>query len=142
MTPRVVLDANIYASAFINPMGPPGRIFQKFLENGAFTLITSSPIQEEVRRCLRYPKVRKLILSSDQEIEEMLQFLELDSEIVKDVEYKNIFISDPNDKIYLQAALVGKASFIVSGDQDLLKLKEWETIKIIKPRVFLDLLLL
>ena len=40
---KVVLDANIFVSAFIKPSGPPGQILKKFLKHQAFELIISKP---------------------------------------------------------------------------------------------------
>ena len=47
---------------------------------------------------------------------------------------------DKNDDFVLGTALAGKAELVVTGDNDLLTLKEYEGVKIISPREFLDLL--
>jgi len=41
---------------------------------------------------------------------------------------------------YIAAAIEGRAGFVVAGDSDLLDLKEFEGIRIVSPRVFLNLL--
>jgi uncharacterized protein len=46
---------------------------------------------------------------------------------------------DPNDEIYLEAAVGGKAKAIVTGDKDLLVLKKIQEIPILTPKAFLDL---
>ncbi len=141
---RAVIDANVFASALINPNGPPGQIVRNFLVDKSFTLIGSSAIFEEVRRCLSYPKVRKLISGSDAEIETMCQLLEVESEIIEASGYEQssypLSLSDSDDFKYILTALEGKANYIVSGDSDLLTLKEYEGIKILKPRIFLELI--
>ena len=45
---------------------------------------------------------------------------------------------DPKDDKFLEAALAGKADFIVSGDKHMLDLKEFRSIPIITGREFLD----
>jgi putative PIN family toxin of toxin-antitoxin system len=45
---------------------------------------------------------------------------------------------DPDDDKYLAAAIEGRAGFVVAGDADLLDLKEYDGIRIVSPRVFLD----
>ena len=52
---RAVLDANVYVRA----EGSPGQILERFLRNGAFDIVLSPPIVDEVLRALNYPKVRK-----------------------------------------------------------------------------------
>jgi hypothetical protein len=47
---------------------------------------------------------------------------------------------DPDDDKYIAAAIEGRARFLVAGDSDLLDLKEYDGIRIVSPRVFLDLL--
>ena len=58
---RAVLDANVYVSAAVRPEGPPGQIIDRFLRGGAFEIVMSQAIVEEVLRALTYPKVRKYI---------------------------------------------------------------------------------
>src|SRR3989442_8196534 len=47
---------------------------------------------------------------------------------------------DPDDDKYIVAAIEGRAGFVVAGDSDLLDLKGYDGIRIVSPRVFLDLL--
>jgi predicted nucleic acid-binding protein len=58
--------------------------------------------------------------------------------------WKEIFIhavaADPDDNKYIEAAVEGLAQFVVTGDKHLLSLKPYENIRIVTPRVFLDLL--
>jgi putative PIN family toxin of toxin-antitoxin system len=49
---RVVLDTNVYFSAFTHPQGPPFRIWQKAV-NRSFTLLVSPAILREVAGVLR-----------------------------------------------------------------------------------------
>lgn len=47
---------------------------------------------------------------------------------------------DADDDALLATALAGHAEFIVSGDKDLLVLGEFQGVKILSPRQFLELL--
>ncbi|MBI3017130.1 MAG: putative toxin-antitoxin system toxin component, PIN family [Deltaproteobacteria bacterium] len=137
---RAVLDANIFASALIKPSGPPGHILKIFLENQAFELILSKPIIQEINRCLTYPKIKKYILLTQDEIQLWLTAIELLSDTVESSLSLDISLMDPEDEKYIVAALEGKASTIVSGDHHLLTLGEYEGISIVTPRDFLNLL--
>lgn len=138
---RVVLDANVYISALIKPSGPPGQILKLFLENRSFDLILSKTIVEEIRRSLYYSKVSKYLSFPKSEIELWLACLELLSEMVKEEIFLDIQIEDKDDAKYIAAGVESKANYIISGDHHLLDLKEFEGIKIITPKVFLDILL-
>ena len=134
---RAVLDANVYVSAAVHPEGPPGRIIERFLREAAFEIVVSPAIVDEVLRALAYPKVRKYIpRASDpdlwfRDIVVLAQFVAGEYEIAG-------VSGDPDDDKYIAAAVEGLAEFIVTGDTDLLALTEYEGIRIISPRAFLE----
>jgi uncharacterized protein len=137
---RAVLDANVYVSAAVRPDGPPGRIIDRFLRGGAFEIILSQAIVDEVLRALSYPKVRKYIRAG-LEAELWFEDIVVLSELVPGDRNVAGASKDPDDDKYLAAAIEGRAGFVVAGDSDLLELKEYEGIRIVSPRIFVDLLL-
>lgn len=137
---RAVLDANVLVSALIRPTGPPGQIVIRLLEGRAFELITSPAILNEVRRSLTYPRVRKYLIASDDELDLWVASLELIADTVKGRLRIKAVVEDPDDDKYIVAALEGRAQFIVSGDAHLLVLKAYEGVRIVTPRAFLDVL--
>ncbi len=137
---RAVLDANVLASAFIRPQGPSGQILRAFVEQRRFELVLSSPILAEFRRVLYYPRLRKELPCTDAEIEFRVASLAILADLADgDLEIKAVK-ADPDEDKYLAAALLGRAAFVVSGDRHLLDLGEYQGIRILKPRPFLDLL--
>lgn len=137
---RAVLDANVYVSAAVRPEGPPGQIISRFLRGGAFDIVMSQAIVDEVLRALAYPKVRKYIRPGlDPEL--WFEDIVVLSHLVADERKLEGVSKDPDDDKYITAAVEGRAGFVVAGDSDLLDLKEYESIRIISPRVFLDLLI-
>jgi len=135
---RVVLDANVFMSAYIRPEGP-GQIIERFVRDGAFEVVLTEPIVDEVLRSLSYPKVQKAARAKiDPELwfEDIVVLSQL---VAGDVEIPPL-CSDPDDDKYVAAAIEGRAAFVVTGDPDLLTLGEHDGIRIITPRAFLDLL--
>ena len=137
---RAVLDANVLASTLIRPQGPPGQIVTRLLENQAFTLIVSAPILEELRRCLSYPRVRKYMKVTEEELDLWVTALGLVADVVEETRSVSAVVADPDDNKYLAAALEGRADVVVSGDKHLLDLGEYEGVRIVTPRVFLTML--
>ena len=136
---RAVLDANVYVSAAVRPEGPPGQIIERFLHGEAFEIVMSQAIVDEVLRALSYPKVRKYIrpgLDADLWFEDIVVLSRL---VADDPEFKGVS-KDRDDDKYIAAAIEGRAGFVVAGDSDLLDLKEYAGIRIVIPRVFLNLL--
>ena len=137
--PRAVLDANVYVSAYIRPEGPPGQIIERFLRDGAFEIILSAEIVEEVLQALAYPKIRKAVrgkVDSELWFEDILVLAHL---LTGDFKIAGVS-EDPDDDKYIAAAIEGRAAFVVSGDPDLLDVVEYQGVRIISPRGFLDLL--
>ena len=135
---RVVLDANVYVSALIRPQGPPGQIITRFLEN-SFAIVLSPAIVEETVRAFAYPKVRKYIRAGvDPELwfEDVILLAQF---VAGDYEVERVSVDADDDK-YFAAAAEGRATLIVTGDPDLLTVKDFQAIRIVTPRVFLDLL--
>jgi putative PIN family toxin of toxin-antitoxin system len=136
---RAVLDANVYVSAYIRPEGPPGQIIERLLSHDAFEVVLSAAIVEETLRALTYPRVLKSArtkVAPDLWFEDIVllgQFVPGDHEM-------SAVSEDPDDDKYLAAAIEGRAAFVVSGDPDLVDLKEHEGVRIVNPRAFLELL--
>ena len=136
---RAVLDANVYVSAAVRPEGPPGQIIDRFLRGGAFEIVMSQAILDEVLRALSYPKVRKYIrpgLDPElwfEDIVVLAHFVAGDREV-------DGGSKDRDDDKYIAVAIEGRAGFLVAGDSDLLELREYDGIRIVSPRAFLDLI--
>jgi hypothetical protein len=133
---RVVLDANVYVSALIRPQGPPGQIIMRFLEN-SFEIVLSPAIVEETVLAFEYPKVRKYIHAGvDPELwfEDVILLAQF---VAGGDELERVSVDADDDK-YFAAAIEGSATVIVTGDPDLLTIKEYRGVRIVTPRVFLD----
>lgn len=137
---RAVLDANVYVSALIRPDGPPGRILSRLLNEQAFELVVTEAILEELRACLLSKRVRKHIRATAEELELWLAAVSLVADQVEGAIEIQAVKEDPDDDKYLAAAVDGRAEFVVTGDAHLLRLEEYEGIRILTPRFFLHLL--
>jgi putative PIN family toxin of toxin-antitoxin system len=137
---RAVLDANVFVSALIRPESPPGRILHAWLDRGAFGLVLSTAILDEVRRALAYPRLRRYLRLSDGEIETLLSKVQIQADFVEGLSHIEAVHADPGDDKYVVAALEGRANFIVSGDRHLLALGEYEDARVISPAEFLSIL--
>ena len=136
---RAVLDANVYVSAAVRPAGPPGQIIERFLRGDVFEIVMSQAIVEEVLRALNYPRVRKYTRPGlDPEL--WFEDIVVLSHLVAGKHELAGASKDPDDDKYIAAAIEGRARFLVAGDSDLLDLKEYDGIRMVSPRVFLDLL--
>ncbi len=127
MTIRVVLDTNILISAllFKGELSKIARLWKK----GAIIPLFSKETFQEFRDVLTYPKFALTYDEIEVLIEdEVLPFFE----IVDPVEEVSA-CKDPDDDIFISCAVSGSAEYIISGDNDLLDLGEFRSIRIITP---------
>jgi len=136
---RAVLDANVYVSAAIRPEGPPGQVLEQFLRQSAFELVMSPAIIDEVIETLEDPQVRRHIRAKI-DAPTWFETIAVLADVVP-AEYEISRVSrDPDDDKYLAAAVEGRATFVVTGDADLLDLREHGGVRIVTPREFLEVL--
>jgi putative PIN family toxin of toxin-antitoxin system len=127
---KVVADTNVLVSALIFPGGAPEAFYRLALE-GRIELVTSRPLLAELGRVL----VEKFGWEADRAEEAVRQMIRL-AEIVDPRETVSVIAADPADNRVLEAAAEGRADAIVSGDQHLLNLGEWQGIRIEPPAAF------
>jgi putative PIN family toxin of toxin-antitoxin system len=127
---KVVLDTNVYFSAFSN-RGVPYQLWQRAL-HGDYRLFTSPPLMRELADVLRND-----LTWSEAEIIAQLKLLSRVASIVMPTETLNIVVNDPDDDRILECAVASNADLIVSGDHHLTKLRSYRGIGIVRP---LDLL--
>lgn len=135
---RVVLDTNIYISNLISEKGNPARIVHWWLE-GEFDVLVSQPIIDEVLRVTgyeriqkKYTKVRENRLEYAALISEQALWIEADEKL-------DIIASDESDNRYVECAVAGGAQYIITGDEHLLELGEYEGILVVTPAAFVAL---
>ncbi len=136
---KAVLDTNLFISALLTAKGNPAKILNRW-KAGSFDSVISLPILKEIRRVILYPKIRRRLNWIDVEINEFLLGLAQFGFMVSGESKIDLIKDDPTDNKYLACALEGNADYIVTGDQHLLKVREYRGTKIISPKEFLDIL--
>lgn len=134
---RAVLDANVVISALLKSGGPPAKLLDAYFQGGAFELVITPDILAEMERAFGYPKIRKRI--GDEVGKGVIVDLLLLADLVDDRPMAGLSRA-PEDDRYLAAAVEGRADYIVTGDDDLLSLREHAGVAIVTPREFLAVL--
>ncbi|MFA5856858.1 MAG: putative toxin-antitoxin system toxin component, PIN family [Candidatus Pacearchaeota archaeon] len=132
---RVILDTNVFISGIFWEGNFCSQLIDKW-KNNKFDLVYSIEILEELIKTLSNFKIQM----SDEMIEDWRNLIIGNSIIVEPLIKLDIIKDDPEDNKFLEAAIAGKVNIIVSQDKHLLKLKEYENIKIINPEIANDLL--
>ena len=131
---KVVLDANIFVSALLRG-GNPQAVTQR-AANGLDTLFITDDIVNEIESVLGRPQ----FLLGKNEAQRRIRAIEGYGKKVTVARQSQITdgCRDPKDNKYLECAVAAGADCIISGDKDLLVLKEYNGIRILTAKEYLD----
>jgi putative PIN family toxin of toxin-antitoxin system len=129
---RIVLDTNVFISGIFFT-GPPYQILNAW-RDGRVQLLVSLSILDEYQRI----GAELALQFRDVDLKPFLDLLTVQAEIVLAPPLPPVIRDDPSDDKFLEAAVAGKASYIISGDKHLLRLSEFQGILILKPRGFVQ----
>ena len=124
---RVVLDTNVLLSGLMYPRSTPGSVVRAWRDNRIELLLSVEQLAE-IGRVLSYPKICKILKWDRGTIEGFLKQLYLRSTLV-DISVVDASVPrDSGDNIILAALIAGGAECLITGDSDLLALRERYTI--------------
>jgi len=124
---RVVFDTNVFISALFG--GFPEEAYQAALERRC-TLVVSPAILAELARTLR-----DKFHTSEADIIAYVRQIGRIAEIVRPSRAVSLLRDDADNRV-LECAEAGQVDLIVSGDRDLLRLKQHGAIPIVRPADF------
>ncbi len=129
---KVVFDTNIFISALAIPGSRAETAILKIIE-GEDSLVISKEIINEVLLVLstKFSRDREALSHVAVNLSELAGLVNPTKRIR--------VLKDEEDNRILECALCGKADAIVTGDKEMLKLKEYKGIKIISLKEYLEL---
>jgi putative PIN family toxin of toxin-antitoxin system len=127
---NVVLDTNVLIAAFIT-QGVCSNLLEQVIR--WHVAVTSDFILEEFREKL----VGKFHYSADTAAE-AVELLRFNMKVVVPEKLENSVCRDPDDDVVLSTALMGRAVCIITGDKDLLVIKRFQGIDILRPSEFAE----
>ena len=133
--PRVVIDTNIIISALI--FGGRLSSLRLMWQDERFVPLVSKVTTTELIRVLAYPKFRLTAIEQEDLLADYLLFCDVVTmpEVLPEVPD----CRDPFDVPFLVLAIVGRADYLVTGDRDLLSLKDEFSCPILTADEFLEM---
>jgi len=131
---KVVLDTNVYVSAFNYPQGVPFELWRRGVRR-EYVLLTSPAILRELASVLR-----TAFQWPEPDIVAQLKVVLRVARLLEPTFTVDAIADDPDDNRILECALTGDADLIVSGDRHLTQLKVFQGIGIVRPIDFLQTL--
>jgi putative PIN family toxin of toxin-antitoxin system len=128
---RIVFDTNTVLSALLFPNGRLSWLRIHWAHRQCIPLI-STPTAEELIRVLAYPKFHL----AERERLQLLRYYLPFCEVIEKISRCPEICRDPHDQVFLDLAHSGAANVLVTGDKDLLSLREQTNFHIETPEVY------
>lgn len=129
----LVFDVNVMISALLFNDSVPGRAFTRALDQGR--ILVSEALVGELSRVLGRDRFDRYVTREERDA--FLGSLIRESDLIATTETVRV-CRDPKDDKVLEVAINGKATFIITGDADLLVLNPFRGIEIVTPAQFLQ----
>lgn len=133
----VVIDTNVWISAFLMKTGAPAAVVRNVITHGrpVFSLQTFAELEAR----LWLPKFDRYLGMDDrkfllQDASALAHWVEVPPDMVAQK-----FCRDADDDKFIHAALAAEASWLVTGDKDLLQVPALPRLRILTPAAALEL---
>lgn len=131
MPSRIVLDTNCLISAFLS--GSYSSEIVSLASRKKIKLITTKSLNADLSEVFH-----KKVSRGQLKINHYLNKIHAISEVVSPTQTIQVVDRDIDDNKVLEAAVEGGCKYIVTGDKDLLELKNYQGIKILAPKDFIN----
>lgn len=132
---RFVFDTNVLVSAALIQRSVSRQVFDYAFAHG--TLLLSLITFAEFHEVLYRPRFNKYLTDAERQEFEVAVFQGMETVKIRET---IVTCRDPKDDKFLEVAVNGQASYLITGDKDLLDLHPFRDVQIITPRTFLDLI--
>ena len=124
----IVFDTNVILAAFLTH-GASAEVVEHCITQqevfiSSFILLE---VEDKLRNKFRFPPAK---------VADLLRYLHDQLELIEPAKLSSPACRDPDDDMILATGIAARANCIVTGDNDLLDLKQYQGIPIIKPAEF------
>ena len=127
---RLVVDTNSMVAAMMKPTGAAGRILDMW-ENGRVLLLVSREILDEYHFILSQRWIKP------HRVKELNRRISEFAKVVAPKDKVHAVKDDPSDNKFLECAAEGRADYIITSDQHLLGLREFQGAEIVTSSQFM-----
>jgi len=132
---RTVTDTNVAVSGLL--WRGPSRQLLNAARQGTVELFTSAALPAELEEVLQREKFLKRLAAAQVQAHDLVIGYAALATVVQPSQIEAVVLRDPDDDAVIACALAAAATNIVSGDRDLLVLKNHGEIEILKAAEFM-----
>lgn len=138
--PRIVLDSSVLVSAFLTPHDRAARLLRDPVRNRYELCLSDATLTEAAGTLLAKSTLRPYAAYADKDVHYYIRWLISQSEMERAIPSLRIVAANPKDDPVIATVVAAKAEYLVTGDRaHLLPIGEYEGIRILSPRAFLDI---
>jgi putative PIN family toxin of toxin-antitoxin system len=126
----IVLDANVLAPGFLNRASVSGQLITAWSDE-VYELVISEHLLGELTRTYSDPYFRRRV--EPREVEQITALLRRRATLTELTVPVTGVATQPKDDLVLSTALSGGASLLATRDRQLLKLRAYQTVRILHP---------
>ncbi|MEI8133529.1 MAG: putative toxin-antitoxin system toxin component, PIN family [bacterium] len=133
MPERIVVDTNVIVSATLKKHSTPRKVINHIYSHSI--LLISPETVKEIEEVLLRPKLDKYV-----HVQDRIYFFRRLIVMAVEIETTSRITDCPDakDNKFLELAIDGRATLIISGDGDLLDMNPYRGINIISPSEFIE----
>lgn len=135
---RALLDTNQLVSSLLSTRGLQRQLIDAWRAR-AFVLLAAPGQIEEVAEVLSRPKIARKYRIASRDRQAFLELVRTEAVPLPHERGPGI-CRDRDDDYLLGCAAAGRADYLVTGDDDLLSVRQWGGVTIVDARTFLALL--
>lgn len=132
----VVIDTSVWISGVFY-RGNPYHVLEAWRDE-KFDVVNTTETLDEIARRLHDKAIQFGV--SPAIADEWLEYIRVFALIVPATGAGQSVTRDPKDDKFLDAAVSGKAAYLISSDKDLQVIGAYQGVKIVSPKEFLDIL--
>ncbi len=118
---RIILDTNVLVSSLAYPGSVPGRIITAWRQ-GSLDVVLSRYLLDELARVL--PRLNHRLKWQPADFADLIDILAIEADVVEPVAVPGNSARDAKDLPVLGTFLAARADYLVTGDNNLLALKD------------------
>ena len=132
---RVIADTNVVVAGLL--WHGPSRQLLNAARQGTVELFTSGALLAELEEVLQREKFLRRLTAAQAQPRDLVTGYAALAAVVQPAQIAPVVLRDPDDDAVIACALAAAATNIVSGDRDLLALKKYREIEIVKAAEFM-----
>jgi putative PIN family toxin of toxin-antitoxin system len=117
MPTTITVDTNVWISTFLTPRGYSARL-KNYWQANRFDVVISPQLLAEISEVLERPRIQAKYQYTSTEVKKYLQLIAELAETVQITASLKV-CRDPDDDMLLETAVIGKATHLVSRDEDI-----------------------